>query len=77
MNICEYKVKKTFFVKVEKFRKERDMNIIEALAFLGMKKTAYYECRKTSMISRWVVKKILGSPYAKSVFNVSDFEKVC
>lgn len=52
MNICEYKVKKTFFVKIEKFRKERDMNIIEALAFLGMKKTAYYECRKTSMISR-------------------------
>lgn len=76
MNICEYRVKKTFFLKIEILKNEYDMSIVQALNFIWIKKTTYYECKKTSMISKWIVKKILRNNYTKSIFNVSDFEKI-
>jgi hypothetical protein len=47
MNVCEYIIKPSFFKKVERFRNDRDLGIVEALRFLGMKKTAYYDSKRT------------------------------
>lgn len=77
MNICEYKVKQSFFKKVDVFKKENDLNIVEVLSLFWMKQTVYYGCKKTCMLSKGMVKKILGNSYSKKIFNISDFERIC
>ena len=46
MNVCQYIIKPSFFIKVERFRNDRDLGIVDALRFLGMRKTAYYDYKK-------------------------------
>jgi hypothetical protein len=74
MNVCEYMVKPSFFRKVEKFREDRDLGMVEALTFLGLKKTAYYDAKKRGMISKAVLRRVMQRSIR--IFTCNDFEKI-
>lgn len=76
MNICEYQLKKDFFDKVEEFREDCGMNIVDALRFLGIRKSAYYKRKKTLTISSWVFNRLRRNQCARKVFTTSDFERI-